>query len=105
MSYFSEKDENKEGQNEEGKDEEEGQEAGSSRPKGHKGKKAGSAATLEADPSVLDIASFDTDFRADPLFRKTAAAFDEGGVSGLLLKNIPIRFVGRWVRWWGACSH
>jgi len=87
MSIISDKSKEEGGEEEEGEE----QEAGTSRPKGHRGKKAGTAVTVETNPSVLDIANFDMEFRADPLFRKTAAAFDEGGVSGLLLKNIPVR--------------
>ena len=88
LRFFSlsdqEEDQEREGEGGEGDHE-------ASKKRGHKLKKTGTCVTIEKDPSVLNIADFEMDFRADPLFRKTAAAFDEGGVSGLLLKNIPVR--------------
>jgi condensin complex subunit 2 len=45
---------------------------------------------IEKDPSNL-IGDFDMASRVDPLFQKTAAAFDEGGVAGLLLNNLVVQ--------------
>ena len=56
-----------------------------------RGMKASTTVVIEECPSVLDITNFETEFRVDPLFQKTSAAFDEGGVSGLLLNNIDVR--------------
>ena len=36
--------------------------------------------------------TFDLEFEVDPLFKKTSAAFDEGGVEGLLLNQLCIRY-------------
>ena len=59
------------------------------RPSKKKAKKSSTAPGLmiEKDPNNL-IAAFDFGSRVDPLFQKTAAAFDEGGVEGLLLNNL-----------------
>ena len=76
---------------------EEGKEAGNEEGEGKKrGKKHKKSSTIpglmiEKDPSVLDLADFDLESRVDPLFKKTAAAFDEGGVGGLLLNNINVQ--------------
>ena len=45
---------------------------------------------IEKDPARLD-GEFDCESRMDPLFQKTAAAFDEGGVVGLLLNNLIVQ--------------
>ncbi len=45
---------------------------------------------IEKDPSNLN-AAFDFESRMDPLFQKTAAAFDEGGVEGLLMNNLHVQ--------------
>ena len=49
--------------------------------------------TTERNPKALDISTFDLEFEVDPLFQKTSAAFDEGGVEGLLLNHLCIRYV------------
>lgn len=51
---------------------------------------SGSDLMLEKNPSNL-IGEFDMASRVDPLFQKTAAAFDEGGVEGLLLNNLIVQ--------------
>ena len=33
---------------------------------------------------------YDLEFEVDPLFSRTSAKFDESGVNGLLINNIPI---------------
>ena len=48
--------------------------------------------TTERNTKVLDINSFDLEFEVDPLFQKTSAAFDEGGVEGLLLNHLCIQY-------------
>ena len=37
---------------------------------------------------------FDLEFDVDPLFRKTSAAFDEGGARGLLLNHLSVGYGG-----------
>lgn len=51
---------------------------------------SGSDLMIEKNPSNL-IGEFDIASRVDPLFQKTAAAFDEGGVEGLLLNNLIVQ--------------
>lgn len=51
---------------------------------------SGSDLMIEKNPSNL-ISEFDMASRVDPLFQKTAAAFDEGGVAGLLLNNLIVQ--------------
>eukprot|EP01103_Thecamoeba_quadrilineata_P005125 TRINITY_DN1496_c0_g1_i3.p1 TRINITY_DN1496_c0_g1~~TRINITY_DN1496_c0_g1_i3.p1 ORF type:complete len:348 (-),score=104.07 TRINITY_DN1496_c0_g1_i3:428-1387(-) len=46
--------------------------------------------TLEPNPESLEVKKFDLEFEVDPLFRKTSAAFDEGGARGLLLNNLSL---------------
>ena len=71
-----------------------GEEGGEAQEKkgGKKSKKSrsGPGLMIEKDPSNL-LAEFDLESRVDPLFQKTAAAFDEGGVGGLLLNNLTVQ--------------
>jgi condensin complex subunit 2 len=50
--------------------------------------------TLEGNPDNLDVKKFDLEFDVDPLFRKTSAAFDEGGARGLLLNHLSVGYGG-----------
>jgi condensin complex subunit 2 len=43
----------------------------------------------------LDVKSLDLEFEVDPLFKKTAADFDEGGAKGLLLNHLFISNTGK----------
>lgn len=43
----------------------------------------------------LQLKKFDLEFSVDPLFKKAAADFDEGGARGLLLNNLAIDSQGR----------
>lgn len=81
----------KEDEEEGGEGSKDGEDGETGKKTGVKRKKASSCVTIEKCPSALDITNFETEFRADPLFQKTAAAFDEGGVAGLLLNNINVR--------------
>ena len=47
--------------------------------------------TIEKKPSSLEVDTFDLQFEVDPLFKKTSASFDEGGVEGLLLNHLCVR--------------
>jgi len=46
--------------------------------------------TLESNESNLNVRKLELDFTVDPLFRKTSAAFDEGGAHGLLLNHLGV---------------
>ncbi|KAF3940226.1 hypothetical protein ABW19_dt0205943 [Dactylella cylindrospora] len=54
-----------------------------------------SEATLAKDFSQLQLKKFDLEFAVDPLFKKAAADFDEGGAKGLLLNVLSIDETGR----------
>ncbi len=43
---------------------------------------------LEKNVKNLNINTFDLEYQIDPLFKKTSAAFDEGGVEGLLINHL-----------------
>ena len=68
------------------------EEEGVKEKRGKRSKKSavGSDLMIEKDPSNL-IGDFDRASQMDPLFQKTAAAFDEGGVQGLLLNNLIVQ--------------
>ena len=59
--------------------------------------------TTERNPKALDISTFDLEFEVDPLFQKTSAAFDEGGVEGLLLNHLCIRYAVP--NWYSSHTH
>lgn len=44
--------------------------------------------TIEKNVKSLNINTFDCEYEVDPLFKKTTAAFDEGGVEGLLINQL-----------------
>ncbi|KAJ6259933.1 hypothetical protein Dda_5577 [Drechslerella dactyloides] len=54
-----------------------------------------SEVTLAKDWSQLQLKKFDLEFAVDPLFKKAAADFDEGGAKGLLLNVLSIDDHGR----------
>jgi condensin complex subunit 2 len=49
--------------------------------------------TLEPNIEALNAKKLDMEFLIDPLFRKTSAAFDEGGAKGLLLNHLSVHHV------------
>lgn len=49
--------------------------------------------TLESNLDALNAKKIDLEFMIDPLFRKTSAAFDEGGAKGLLLNHLSVHHV------------
>ena len=53
---------------------------------------SGTSVTVEKNPKVLDVNTFDLEFEVDPLFRKTSAAFDDGGVEALLFTHLSVRY-------------
>lgn len=44
--------------------------------------------TLETNKNNINVKGFDLESRADPLFQKTSANFDQGGAKGLLMNNL-----------------
>jgi condensin complex subunit 2 len=54
---------------------------------------SGTAVTVEKNPKVLDVNTYDLEFEVDPMFRKTSAAFDDGGVEALLFTHLSVRCV------------
>ncbi|KAK8168359.1 condensin complex subunit 2/barren [Phyllosticta citrichinensis] len=65
-------------------------------PKKKTKKKARAAeATLVSSFSQLMIKKMELEFSVDPLFKKAAADFDEGGAKGLLMNNLSIDSNGR----------
>ncbi|ESO96826.1 hypothetical protein LOTGIDRAFT_231660 [Lottia gigantea] len=82
----SEKDKNKE---DDGEGDENTGEAGSNAEEVNKKKrKARKSRTIETNLKNINVNKFDLEFEVDPMFQITSAAFDEGGVSGLLLNNL-----------------
>lgn len=70
----------------------EGDEEGSGGKKASKkSKKSTPGLMIEKNPNNLNAADIDYASRVDPLFQKTAAAFDEGGVEGLLMNNLHVQ--------------
>jgi hypothetical protein len=53
----------------------------------------GGVNTLEPNVEALNAKKIDLEFLIDPLFRKTSAAFDEGGAKGLLLNHLSVHNV------------
>ena len=51
----------------------------------------GSVNTIEPNIEALNAKKGDIAFMVDPLFRKTSAAFDQGGVKGLLLNHLEVQ--------------
>ena len=54
-----------------------------------------SEATLAPSFAPLQLKKFELEFSVDPLFKKVAADFDEGGAKGLLLNHLAIDSQGR----------
>ena len=50
-----------------------------------------STVTLEMNPESIQYKKLDLEFEVDPMFKKTSAAFDEGGARGLLLNHLCVR--------------
>ncbi|EGG19215.1 hypothetical protein DFA_02463 [Cavenderia fasciculata] len=55
-----------------------------------KKKKKSGASTLESNINNINCKKFDVTFMTDPLFHKTSAAFDAGGVAGLLMNKLSV---------------
>ncbi|KAF3916860.1 hypothetical protein ABW20_dc0110022 [Dactylellina cionopaga] len=81
-----------EGEGGEGDEGDEDEEGGRKKPRK---RAARSEATLAKDWSQLQLKKFDLEFAVDPLFKKAAADFDEGGAKGLLLNVLSIDEHGR----------
>ncbi|KAK5711227.1 hypothetical protein LTR17_018519 [Elasticomyces elasticus] len=82
---------------------EEGEEEGDgSEVEGEEGKKKGrkkvnrsAEATLATSFESLRLKKMELEFSVDPLFKKAAADFDEGGAKGLLMNHLSIDNTGR----------
>ncbi|KAK4897560.1 hypothetical protein LTR27_004704 [Elasticomyces elasticus] len=83
----------KEGGEEEGEGSEvEGEEG---KKKGRKKVNRSAEATLATSFEVLRLKKMELEFSVDPLFKKAAADFDEGGAKGLLMNHLSIDNTGR----------
>ncbi|KAK5675812.1 hypothetical protein LTS10_011543 [Elasticomyces elasticus] len=83
----------KEGGDEEGEGSEvEGEEG---KKKGRKKVNRSAEATLATSFEVLRLKKMELEFSVDPLFKKAAADFDEGGAKGLLMNHLSIDNTGR----------
>ncbi|KAK3642817.1 hypothetical protein LTR56_010643 [Elasticomyces elasticus] len=81
---------------------EEGEEGDGSEVEGEEGKKKGrkkvnrsAEATLATSFESLRLKKMELEFSVDPLFKKAAADFDEGGAKGLLMNHLSIDNTGR----------
>ncbi|SLM38879.1 condensin complex component cnd2 [Lasallia pustulata] len=81
------------GDGEDGEEEEEGEDG--ARKKAKKRAQRSSEATLAPSFAPLQLKKFELEFSVDPLFKKVAADFDEGGAKGLLLNHLAIDSHGR----------
>ena len=61
----------------------------------HKQAQRSSEATLAPSFASLQLKKMELEFSVDPLFKKVAADFDEGGAKGLLLNHLAIDANGR----------
>lgn len=83
-----------EGGGEEGDDEDEENEDGTKK-KGRKKAQRSAEATLATSFETLKLKKMELEFSVDPLFKKAAADFDEGGAKGLLMNHLSIDSTGR----------
>ncbi|CAG8544083.1 7690_t:CDS:2 [Paraglomus occultum] len=58
-------------------------------------KKPRTEQTLAKDPSAICVKDWDLEYQVDPLWKKMAADFDEGGARGLLLNQLAVDAEGR----------
>ena len=78
---------------EDGEEDEEGEEGGKKKSK--KRAQRSAEATLVKDFEQLRLKKMELEFSVDPLFKKAAADFDEGGAKGLLMNHLSIDSTGR----------
>jgi condensin complex subunit 2 len=50
----------------------------------------GSVTVIEENVGSINVHSLDSEFEVDPLFKKTSAAFDEGGIESILLNHLTV---------------
>ncbi|KAF7188147.1 Condensin complex subunit 2 [Pseudocercospora fuligena] len=79
---------------EEGDEEEEGED-GQKKKKTKKKSARSAEATLVGSFDQLKLKKMELEFSVDPLFKKAAADFDEGGAKGLLMNHLSIDSTGR----------
>ncbi|KAF2212564.1 hypothetical protein CERZMDRAFT_58845 [Cercospora zeae-maydis SCOH1-5] len=78
----------------EGEDEDDENEDGTKK-KGRKKAQRSAEATLATSFDTLKLKKMELEFSVDPLFKKAAADFDEGGAKGLLMNHLSIDSTGR----------
>jgi condensin complex subunit 2 len=78
---------------EEGDEDEEGGDG--SKKKGKRKAQRSAEATLVGSFEQLRLKKMELEFSVDPLFKKAAADFDEGGAKGLLMNHLAIDSTGR----------
>lgn len=78
---------------EEGDDDEEGEDG--QKKKGRKKAQRSAEQTLAGSFDQLRLKKMELEFSVDPLFKKAAADFDEGGAKGLLMNHLSIDSTGR----------
>ncbi|KAK5110792.1 hypothetical protein LTR62_005503 [Meristemomyces frigidus] len=74
---------------------EEGEEDGEGKKKARKKVNRSAEATLVNTFEQLKLKKMELEFSVDPLFKKAAADFDEGGAKGLLMNHLSIDSTGR----------
>ncbi|USW57761.1 Putative condensin complex subunit 2/barren [Septoria linicola] len=78
---------------EEGDEDEENEDG--TKKKGRKKAQRSAEATLATSFETLKLKKMELEFSVDPLFKKAAADFDEGGAKGLLMNHLSIDSTGR----------
>ncbi|KAK4952203.1 hypothetical protein LTR10_010125 [Elasticomyces elasticus] len=73
----------------------EGEGDGEGKKKGRKKVQRSAEATLATSFESLRLKKMELEFSVDPLFKKAAADFDEGGAKGLLMNHLSIDNTGR----------
>ncbi|KAK5689816.1 hypothetical protein LTR97_012575 [Elasticomyces elasticus] len=73
----------------------EGEGDGEAKKKGRKKVQRSAEATLATSFESLRLKKMELEFSVDPLFKKAAADFDEGGAKGLLMNHLSIDNTGR----------
>lgn len=87
------KDGNAEEEGDEGDEDEEGEDG--QKKKSRKRTQRQAEQTLASSFELLRLKKMELEFSVDPLFKKAAADFDEGGAKGLLMNHLSIDSTGR----------
>lgn len=87
--------EGEDGRDDDDEEGEEGEGQEGVRKKGRKKANRSAEATLATSFAQLRLKKMDLEFSVDPLFKKCAADFDEGGAKGLLMNHLSMDSTGR----------